>query len=181
MKKILYSALLFGSVCLGMASCSNGDYIANPSSNGNNSVNPLNPLKPGDFIWTGTAPLSLKINGSSWVADSVIYLVDSLGYNLILGIKNKKIQLYLHLQDTYADNLYNMGYNQYNRLGIWADSFGYSFSDSAYYFSALGNSGQLYMTQNDTDFYAGKFYFQGVNAMGQVINISDGFMKIPKD
>src|ERR1035438_9602722 len=42
MNKIFYSLLLFAGVCIAIAACSSGAYVANPSANANNSVNPLN-------------------------------------------------------------------------------------------------------------------------------------------
>jgi len=170
MKNIVYYLFLFISLSFFVA-CSNGDYIANPSSNINGSVNPLHPLAATDFTWTGTDPLSANIDGAPFVATWATFSFDS-GVNVIAGIKGNKV-IYLYLTNTWAANLYNMGYHQYNSSGYYGDS-------TNVYWSYYGNSGGLYVLQNDTFRIKGLFYFQGINAKGEVINVSNGYFNVPK-
>jgi hypothetical protein len=44
----------------------------------------------------------------------------------------------------------------------------------------LGNSGGLYIVENDSARIKGLFYFQGVNPVGGIVNISNGYFNISK-
>ncbi len=177
MRKILNSILFIAGLSLVFASCSNGEYTANPSGNANTSLNPLNPLKSGDdFSWGGNEPLSADINGSHWVAEGASFLLDS-GVNYIFANKGAS-QFHLVLPDVYQGNIYNTGFGKYDRYMLYADSFGGLTSN--YYFSYLGNFGQLYITENDSAIIAGKFHFQGINNKGQLISVTNGYFKIVK-
>ena len=156
--------------------CSNGDYNTNAGSVASSSANPLNQLDSAGFNWTGTDPLSAKINGQLVVFDSATTNYSfSLGVNAVLGIKG--IQgLILSLKDVYGDNIYNIGYQQYTHYGCWYDTLT---SPTAQYVSYNGNVGQVLVLRNDTRFI-GKFYFQGKNAKGELLNVSEGWFNVPK-
>jgi len=174
MKYFLYCCLLVTGLSI-VSACSNGDYVANPSSNVNGGVNPLKPLTASQFTWTGTNPMSASINGSPWIASSYTYSFDS-GNNMITGINGSQI-IQLNLKNAYAGNLYSMGYQMYNTSGFFTDSLG---DVNNTYYSVLGNSGGLLMIQYvDTVAIKGLFYFQGVNAAGKIVNISNGYFNIP--
>ncbi len=173
MKNIFRCALLGLTVAL-FAACSNGDYVANPSSNSNGSINPLDPLKEGDFTWSGTDPMSADINGTNMVFGAY-WRLDS-GRNTLTGTNGTKM-IVLSLKDVYTNNLYDMGYQQYQTNGFVTDSFG---NVDSYYFSVLGNSGGVWISQNDSAVIKGKFYFQGVNSRGQVMNITHGHFNVSK-
>jgi hypothetical protein len=178
MKRILSSLLLLAGISYGVASCSSGAYVANPSSNANGSINPLKPLKAGEFTWSGTDPVSLSLNGAPWVADTAYFFyIDSAGTNLVWAKNGNKV-LYLLMKNTWSNNVYNMGFKQYDVLGIYMDSF--SASSGGWYQSALGNSGEVYMIENDSARITGKFYFQGVNASGAINNVTNGYFNISK-
>jgi hypothetical protein len=170
-------SILFLAILSFFVACSNGDYVANPASNANGSINPLHPLAAGDFNWAnnGTNPMSADINGTHWIGSGYTYGFDS-GLNTIVGYNGSKA-IVLVLTDPYAGNLFNMGYGQYNTMGYYTDSLG----DTAnYYYSVLGNSGGLEMlVYNDTIGIKGLFYFQGVNRKGAVVNITHGYFSIP--
>ena len=172
MKSIFRYLLVFTCVSV-FTACSNGDYTANPDSNTNGSINPLKPLKSSDFTWSGTDPVSGTINGSNWVASSYSYVFDS-GKNFIMGFNGTQV-LGLVLTNTYANNLYNMGYQQYIAYGYWQDTAG-----GITYSSLLGNSGGLWMVENDSAYLKGLFYFQAVSPLGGVKNITNGYFYIPK-
>lgn len=179
MKKKLYS-LLAGLFVLGIVSCNNGDYVAEPQSNGNGAVNPITPLTSNEFTWGNNDDvLSAEINGSGWKADSVTFGLDSSGANVIVGYKQQSdIILQLYLRDVWGpDNVYPMQWENYGRYGSVIDK--KSITDGSY-FSYLGNSGGLKMTYNDTDAIKGVFYFKGVTVTGKIMNVSKGVLNYKK-
>jgi Family of unknown function (DUF6252) len=178
MKKVIYSLLLVLGVAGMMASCSNGDYSASPTSNGNSSINPLNPLKANQFTWSGTKPLSVNVNGNLWVADTALfYYNDSSRTAVIEGwTKYKFFEMYINGAN--VGQVAKMGYNNYSVLGIWWDDSARTLANA--YSSALGNSGELLLTLNDSVQIGGQFYFQGINPSGNVYNFTDGYFLINK-
>lgn len=191
MNKLFQSILLFAGACASLCSCSNGQYSASPSSNANSSINPLQPLTSSQFTWGGTAPMSADINGTHWLADYATYGKDSLFANEVVGYKSADgTILAFYLSDSWANNLYNTGYQQYKRYGVYIDHSDSStlspFLDKTSaaakahnYYSYIGNSGEVNMIRNDSAYFEGKFYFQGVNAAGQIINVMNGYFKVP--
>jgi hypothetical protein len=179
MSKSFFTILFVAGIAYMCGSCNSGAYVANPSSNANGSINPLNPLKAEQFSWAGTGnKVSLNINGTPWSTDSA-YLgwYDSIQAHIITAFGKDGRILSLELKDVWAGNVYNMGYKQYNRMGSWVDSFNHrpdAFS------SVLGNSGGLYMITNDSLTFTGKFYFQSVDSAGNVDNITNGSFILPK-
>jgi hypothetical protein len=181
MKRILSIIALLAAVGYGLQSCSSGAYQANPSSNANGSINPLKPLTAKQFTWTGTgAKVSLNINGAPWSTDSAsIFWYDSLQTNIVFASGGGKV-LIMYIKAGWANNVYNMGYKQYDYLAQWADDSATFVSPGLLFQSALGNSGELYMTANDTLHFDGKFYFQGANSKGQIDNITNGVFTLLK-
>jgi hypothetical protein len=178
MKKKIYS-LLAGLFVLGIVSCNNGDYIADPQSNGNGAVNPVTPLTSKEFTWGNNDVLSADINGSNWKADSVTFGLDTSGANVIMGYKKQSdIILQLYLRDVWGpDNVYPIEWENYSRYGAVTDKT--SLTEGTY-FSYLGNSGGLKMTYNDTDAIKGVFYFKAVTLTGKVMNVSNGVLNYKK-
>lgn len=172
------SALFILSFSFLLVACNNGDYKANPDNPTNGAINPLNPLTASQFNWSGVTPVSLNINGALWVADSAFYFMDTAGNNTVYAFKDKQA-LFLYFKDTWQGNVYSMGFHQYSCIGQWLqlDSF---YSANSYYQSALGNSGGLYISRNDTVRFAGEFYFHGVNGNGQSVSITNGFFDLKK-
>lgn len=177
MQKIAH-ALLVCFVVLGLASCSNGDYQADPASNGNGAVNPVTPLASSEFTWSGTEPMSCDINGKRWVADSVSFYLDDSGANLLYGFQFGKTPRFgFYLKDVWSGNDYPMEWKNYNRYAVYTDSLGYI--DGTFY-SYLSNSGGLKIVQNDSAVIKGLFYFKGISPNGKIVNISNGYFKIDK-
>jgi len=177
MKKVIY-ATLFCALSLGVVSCSNGDYQADPASNANGAVNPQTPLTSEEFTWGGEEIMAADINGSRWVADSVYFALDTSGGNVIIGTKfNSASTLRFYLKDVWAGNLYSMEWEDYNRSCTYADSVGIEYK---MYYSYLSNSGGIKINANDTDVIKSQFYFKGVSADGKVANISNGYFNIVK-
>jgi hypothetical protein len=80
-----------------------------------------------------------------------------------------------------------MGHLQYNVQGAYelGDSVkgpgGNVYVPGLYTYSSLaGNSGELYMLQNDTAVISGKFYFQGVDTAGNIVSVLNGYFNVPK-
>lgn len=175
MNRIFYALLLLAGI-YGIASCSNGDYSANPASPQAGSINPLNPLTKNQFTWGGTNPVSADINGVHWVADAASFALDTSGANVIIATKGVNIMMF-YLRNVWSGNLYDMGYKVSSRYASYIDS---ASSLSGYYFSYLGNSGEVYMVENDSAIIKGMFYFQGVTTDGKLINVSNGYFNIAK-
>jgi hypothetical protein len=163
------------ALCI-FSSCSNGDYLASPTSNANNSINPLNQLKAEDFNWKGTDPVSLDINGTRWVATWAAWGLDSNG-DYIMATGGGKT-LFMSISDSWPNNLYTLANLNLKRWAYWIDS-----TNNTYqlYFSDLGNSGQLFMNRNDSAVIKGLFHFKGVAKYeNKVINITNGYFNIQK-
>ncbi len=179
MNRIVFSLLLISCIAFSMGACNSGAYVANPGSSASGSVNPLNPLKADQFSWaSSTHKVSLNYNGTPWSTDSIVYFgyVDTLHTNVLIAAGDGKI-LYLYVQYGWSKTIYNMGFKQYNNFAYWVPD---SISVYSPYVSALGNSGELYMTANDTLNFDGMFYFQAVNAKGAIVNISNGVFNLTK-
>ena len=178
MNKGFFSILFVACLAISLGSCSSGAYVANPASNANQSINPLNPLTAKQFTWTGNgSKVSMNVNGNQWSTDTAgVSYVDSLHTNVLWAYANGK-ELVMYIQDGWANNIYNMGFKKYDYLAIWSD--GVVFANAAYQ-SALGNSGELYMTANDSVNFCGKFYFQGVNDSNSIANITQGIFTLTK-
>lgn len=180
MKKILSSILLIAGGCILAASCSNGVYSANPNGTSNTSVNPLKPLTIDEFTWSNGSPLAANINGAAFSADTVAWYLDSTGTNVFSGESGGKGFVF-YFSNVYATNLYNLSFNVVSTQAVYytsADTATKTLGDK--YLSTLGNSGQVLITQNDSAYLKGMFYFQGVSVDGNVVNISNGVFNITK-
>lgn len=179
MKKILYTLLLISGGAIALQSCNNGDYTANPDTNANTSINPLNPLSADDFTWGGSDPFSANINGSPWQAEVAQFAYDTLGNSYVIATKGTSM-FRMTLNSVWAGNLYDLPWKTVtDRYVVYTDSAGTG-GPGSYYYSNLGNSGRVFINRNDSAQFLGRFYFQGVNAYGKVINITDGYFKIDK-
>ena len=177
MKKVLLSIIALVAICSFMA-CSNGDYNTNVASTTvNNSGNPLNPLDSAGFNWTGSGAFSAKINGVLYQGDSsnTVYSF-SLGNNMITSVIGTQ-GFFLNYKDVYSNNIYNAGFQAYNQYGIWQDTIS---SPTAQYYSYNGNVGQVQILRNDNFRFIGKFYYQGKNSNGAIVNVSEGWFNLHK-
>jgi hypothetical protein len=186
MKKVLYSVLFAAIAGFGFTACSNGDYNANPNSAANASINPLSPLSATAMaaFATGDAAnvITATINGAQFSAhgdSGTYYHFDTAGFHNIIAYSGGK-EVYLRLFEVYNNDLYTMGHGIYNREGTYAsiDSNGHSFGA---YTSYQGNSGEVYIIENDSAFIRGTFYFQGVDSLGDVINVNNGYFYLHKN
>lgn len=177
MKKIIVG--LFALSALTFASCSNGDYQADPASPANGAVNPKTPLGDDEFTWNGSEPISMKINGTPWTADQASFYLDTSGSNVITGTKDGKAGVIaMYLRDVWKGNSYPMEWKNYSRRAAWGDSVGNN--EWVIYTSDRSNSGGIRIIRNDSAVIEGKFYFKGVSINEEVVNISEGYFKINK-
>lgn len=187
MRQIFYSILLVGAISFVLTACSNGDYIANPSTNANQSINPLNPLTSSQFNWVGISPMSVKINGGALQKmDTAWYYLDTKsGFNYIVGMKGAK-KVALRLFDVWGNNMYMLTYKDTaTRLVELADSVKIKVGDSTVntlniWSTHFGNSGEIKILRNDSATISGMFYCQLADTAGAVTNISEGYFTLPK-
>jgi hypothetical protein len=182
MKKIFYSVLALTTVLFVASSCSNGAFNTNPNSNANSSVNPLNPLKVGDFTWGGDGMVSGDINGAHWTADTAYFGIDSLGNSMVTAYKKvghyyAYMTFHLKIYQIEGDNLFPMGFRNYDDYATYIDS---GATLGALGISYLGNSGEIDVMENDSAFIKAKFYCQMVTPNGLLLNINNGNINIPK-
>ncbi len=178
MRRFLYSILACSGLCAALVSCSNGDYTANPDNPANNGVNPLKPLTKSEFTWANSGKFSGDINGTHFSADTVTWYLDSTGTNVFAGYNTERTKGFLFfLNNVYSGNLYQLTYHVVPTQAIWADTVG---SSKDYYASYLGNSGEVYITENDSACIKGLFYFQGVTTDGRLVTVSNGSFNIDK-
>ena len=178
MNKLSYTILLFVCLCGSFASCDNGAYTANPGGSPAGVVNPLHPLTSSEFTWSGTGPLGCMVNGTPFVSDSAYttWSLDTSGGNSIMGLKG--IQgISLYLRNVYAPNVYSMNFHSYYISGAWIDSLT---NVSTYYLSYLGNSGEVKITENDSAYIRGLFYFEGISTTGNIVAVTNGYFNIKK-
>ena len=178
MKKVFYTILLLAGLSAAFAACS-GTYNANPSSNANGVVNPLTPLTAAQFTWgVGSTVGSMGgvINGVAWTTNNVSYGFDT-GINSVIGVLGSQIMT-LQCLHGYAGNIYPIAYGdtKHNTL-TWSDSVGGSYYQ---FYSYYGNSGEIYVTENDSAFFKGMFYCEVLTPGGQITAINNGYFNIAK-
>ena len=179
MKKVLFSIIAVLATCTFFA-CNNGDYNANPTSNANGSINPMDLLDSAGFSWSGTDAISANINGNFFNVDSTktSFTLTSTGTNVITGYVTPGHGLRFELNEVYGNNIYPLGYNNTYRAMMFQDSVG---SSAVTYYSYFGNVGQVQILRNDPQRIIGKFHFQALNMVnGTVINVSNGWFNIGK-
>ena len=185
MKNVFYAILLFAGICSVLSmSCTGGDYNASPGSNANYVVNPSTPLTQAQFnwsegatpaLWSGTGVMGGVINGVSWATNNAFW-IDTSGPNELYGVLGAQV-IHLHLNSVYGGNIYPMSFHQYNQNGTWSDSVSGSYN---VYQSINGNSGEVYITENDSAYIKGMFYFEGITSTGQIAAINSGYFNISK-
>ncbi|MCW3122910.1 MAG: hypothetical protein JWQ38_2402 [Flavipsychrobacter sp.] len=183
MKKILHSVLSLSVVCVILTACSNGEYVANPSGAANSGVNPLKPLTSEEFTWSGTGAMEADINGKHFKADTSGWYLDSSGTNVFMGASGSK-SIVFALNNVYAVHLYSMSYHILNTQAAYVEHYvdtkAIDTNVVDYYASYLGNSGEVKITENDSAYIRGLFYFQGVTTEGKLVTVSNGVFNIKK-
>lgn len=179
MKKALFSIIFVAAASLFFA-CNNGEYNANPISNANGSVNPLNTLDSATFEWTGQDAVSAYVNGTYFHADSTQanWVLATGGVNVITAFTSLTHGFIMSMSGVYGNNIYNMGYTVTNPMIAYTDSIP---TGPITYYSYFGNVGQVEIVRNDAQRIIGRFHFQALNQVGgSVINVSNGWFNLHK-
>ncbi len=169
----------------GLYSCS-AKYSANPNSLVNNSSNPIN--QNPTYNWTGTDPISATVNGVPWVADPSSLSIDftSPGYFIFAGSVGGKQIMRFWYNNVWPGNTYRMGINNGSQYIIYYDSASVPAKFAYQSILAVWGSGGTKIILNDTFAYGvpgyikGLFFFEGVDSVGRVINVSNGYFNVRK-
>lgn len=179
MKKFLVASLFAASAAMGLSSCMNGDYDANPATN-NSGGNPLNPgggSGGSNFDWSGTAPMSVKLDGNAWGPGNVSYMPSVGGLPAQVFAINNSEQLIIAFPETTAPNTV-VAFSSSNFASYTTDM---NSSDiSTKYTASLGSGGAVQILENDASHVKGKFYFNAKNTSGGSKNITEGYFDVTK-
>lgn len=178
MKKLLLAAsVLFGT--LAVTSCNNGDYDANPNTNNSNVLNPINPDNANSrFDWSGTDPMSAKIDGTQWKASSAQFLALG-GYMQVMGTFHPSgtagdDQIITLSVTSSAPGIYTLNATT---PGSWTPKA--SNTANGTYSTALG-SGGLKIFEDDASHIKGVFYFTAKTTAGNSVTVTEGYFNINK-
>lgn len=174
MKKLVLSAALLITSSLAMISCNNGDYDANPDTNNSGTPPPVigGGSGGGSFNWSGTDPMSAKIDGNAFQAASGTgHYIAFSGSASISADNNGKTITILIPENTAAGATLNVGGSssltiQENITDIYSSSF--------------GGNGSVKILENDATHIKGLFYGQCKNMSGTAKSITDGYFNITK-
>lgn len=188
MKKVLFASLFAACAAMGLSSCMNGDYDATPNAN-NSAPNPLANTGGsgggggtsgggGNFNWTGTDPMSAKIDGTSYTATGVTFSSITSGplpYEGITGMINGGTLLVgwpvNAAPGTYTSNttgtaiVYNIDENGTN----WG-----------YASNIFGGTGQIQIIENDATHVKGRFYGTLKSSGSGTHTMTEGWFNVTK-
>lgn len=183
MKKILYTSLFAACAAMSLSSCMNGDYDANPAT-ANTGSNPLNTGGSGgsgggsSFNWSGTDPLSAKIEGASYTGTSASFISNGSGpiqYDAVSSTLNGGVIVVGFPKDaapgTYTSNATGTGIN----YSVVEDGV-----NNGYVSNAFGGSGQIQITENDASHVKGKFFGTLKSSAGKSKAFTEGYFNVTK-
>lgn len=187
MKKNFLFALLVAGAGLAMVSC-NGTYDANPDVDNSNIINPLNPPKPYEgpgandaFDWTGTDPMSAKVDDVNWQATSCIFMDAGGGFNVMGSVttdsNNNPISISFPKTVT-AGGVYEFGPNFPNYSASYTSKVS---NDANNVYASNFVGGKMKILEIDASHIKGLFYFTGMNPFsGLKKNITYGYFNAQK-
>jgi hypothetical protein len=188
MKQILYASFFAAAAAIGLSSCMNGDYDANPATN-STTINPLTQTggnggtggggsnNNSNFNWSGTDPMSVKINGAGWQALAGTFTAPP-GFSAFVagnGPENTTVSIDIPTNPT-INTTYSFGSNLSAR---YFANLGSSNPDDNYS-TTNGGSGQVQILENDATHIKGKFYFTAKNTVGGSRTLAEGYFNITK-
>lgn len=180
MKKILVASLFAASAAMGLSSCMNGDYDANPLTN-NTTKNPLDTMPAGNvylFDWNGTAPMSATIEGNPWHASTGTYTPPMGGMPAsvtAMGPGNSAISVMF--PETAPPNTVI----DFDAMNVGSYTPDFNNTDPNQKFNAhMGGGGSLQILENDASHVMGKFQFNASNSLGQNVQVSEGYFEVTK-
>lgn len=186
MKRILYASFFTAFAALSLTSCMNGDYDADPASV-STTINPLTQTNTNgsgggssntSFTWSGTDPMSCKLDGAGWQAESSRYEAPAPGFPATVvgyGSDNSVIRVNIPTNAT-LNTTYSFGNNL---TGTYMTSRTTS-DPSNIYAAAQGGNGQVQVTEEDASHIKGKFYFTAKNTSGASKTVNEGYFNIQK-
>jgi len=178
MKKIIFITLIAACAAMGVSSCMNGDYDANPAgvATGTNPLVPVTPANNGSnlpsyYSWTGTDPLSAKIDGTGYTA--TVAVATLVGANLQVQASGDGKTFTI----TFPGSTANGVVLPLSSATVTTVSYTEG-TDS--YSSSMGTGGGVYIEENDASHVKGKFFANVKSAGGGTKSITDGFFNINK-
>jgi hypothetical protein len=182
MKKILITSLLAACAAMSLSSCSKA-YDANPDGVAS-GTNPLNPPKTGggggggsNFNWSGTDPMSVKIDGTAYQATTGVFgstTVGTYSFDYIAGVSGTDQFMVGFPVDAAA------GTYTFNNSGTAASFTTVEGGSPTVYASSLGGSGSVQIIENDATHVKGKFFGVGKNAAGTSKDFTEGYFNVTK-
>ena len=183
MKRFFYAMLLVSASAFAFTACNNGLYDADVD-NTNNGGNPLNPGGGGggtgggggsaaDFPWSGTDPVSAKIEGNLEVFD-VATVFDFSGFFGMTATNSAGNSITIQVPSGTPSGVYQMN---------GSNSASYSQGSSTVFGSGIpgGTPGKIYVETNDATTFKGKFYFTGADPIGGGKRVvSEGYFNVAK-
>ncbi len=143
--------------------------------------------KTPTFDWSGSGPISATINGTPWVADAgSIVFTYSAGYNYFSGNAGGKKTLSFWFTNIYPNNYYIMGLRNGSQYCMYADSMTGPTALRYFTYNAPWNTGAVQILRSDTfaigvpGYIQGKFYFEAIDSIGRVANVTNGYFNVQK-
>ena len=174
MKKILFTSLFAACAAMSLSSCMNGDYDANPAvaASGTNPLNTgNNNTSSNSFNWTGTDPMSVKMDGTAMQATSGT-AVNLNGLLVIQGQFGSGKVIQIQIPTSTATGA-TVAFSGNSGLTYFEGTTGFT--------SALGTGGSVYVTENDATHCKGKFYANVKDPIGGTSHsITEGYFNITK-
>ncbi len=180
MKKLILAISVLFCTAATMTSCNNGAYDADPNTNNGGTTNPINTggngggNNGGSFNWTGTDPLSAKIDGTPYQATSGS-ASDLVGFLTIdAGASSPSTSFLLFFpSNTAAGNTVNFSGTAFATYTDAANTM-YNGSPSG------GGSGALKILENDATHVKGLFYGTLKSSGGATKTITEGYFNVKK-
>jgi hypothetical protein len=178
MKKILFISAFAACAAMGMSSCMNGDYDANPDTV-NTGGNPLTPVNPGGgggnsndpayYSWNGTDPVSAKIDGAAYQATGAMAL-DLSGIITLQASGGGKMVQVMFPSATANGTILECNSTSTNIITVDNN-----------YTSATGSGGKIYVIENDATHCKGKFFgnLKMISGGGNM-DVTEGYFNVTK-
>jgi len=182
MKRVLFTTMIAACAAMGISGCMSGDYDANPDGTVS-GTNPLNPPGSGggggggnNFNWSGTDPMSVKIDGTDFLPAAAIFgntTVGPFNFDYVQGSSGSD-QFMVGFPANATPGTYT-----FNSSGVAASYTTVENGMPTAYVTSLGGSGAVQILENDATHVKGKFYGVG-KAAGGSKNFTQGYFNVSK-
>ena len=179
MKKFVIAAAILMSSSMAIMSCDNGAYDADPGTN-NNGVPPIgipggggSGGGGGSFNWTGTDPMSAKIDGTPFQATGTGNYIEMSGF-YIVSAGNAGTSILINFPSApSANTVYS--FNTTTSASMTEGSNSYTSN------TAAGGSGAVKVLENDATHIKGYFYGVFKSPLGGgTKTVTDGYFNVTK-